>query len=63
MPDKIYNIADMLKQSKELRLKAETDDERHYFDREIYKWSNQLMSYGINPTDIYTPTFYFNHGL
>ena len=62
MPDRMYNVAQMLRKARELRLKAPYGSaEEHYFERECYKWENELMANNINPTEIDTFEFDVQH--
>ena len=62
MADRMYNVAQMLREARDLKLKAPYgSEERHYFERECYKWENELMANSINPTDIDTFEFKVQH--
>lgn len=64
MPDRIYNIAEMLKQAQQLRNNAPSNSaERKFFEKECYRWSSELLSNNVNPSDIYSSEFYLHHGI
>ena len=62
MADRLYNVAEMLKDCYSLRNKATSENERHYWEREIYKWKNELMENNINPDSIDSFEFKVMHG-
>lgn len=62
MADRLYNVADMLKDCYHLRLEATTAKEKHFWDCEIYKWKNELMANNINPDSIDSLEFQVRHG-
>lgn len=62
MADRIYNVAQMLKDCYSLRNKACSEQERHYWEREIYKWKNELMENNVNPDSINDFEFEVKHG-
>lgn len=62
MADRLFNVAEMLKDCYHLKLQAKTDQERHYWDCEIYRWKNELMSNNINPDSIDSFEFKVRHG-
>lgn len=62
MPDRMYNVAVMLRKARDLKKKAPFGRaEEHYFERECYKWENELMSNNINPTEIDSFEFAVQH--
>ena len=62
MPDRMYNVAEMLRKARELKMKAPFGSvEEHYFERECYKWENELMANNINPTEIDSFEFKVQH--
>lgn len=62
MMDRLGNVANMLYKARSLRDQAEHgSEEKHYFERECYKWENELMSNGINPSDIESYDFFIQH--
>lgn len=62
MTDRIYNVAEMLKTCYGLKNKATTARERDYWEKEIYKWKNELMANNVNPDSIDTLKFQVEHG-
>ena len=62
MADRLFNVAEMLKDCYRLRNKATSDQEKHYWEREIYKWKNELMENNINPDSIDSFEFKARHG-
>lgn len=62
MADRMYNVAEMLHDCYRLRNEAHSTQERHYWDMEIYKWKNELMSNNINPDSIDSFEFQVRHG-
>ena len=61
MKDRLGNVADMLEKALELRNNAKSNEEKHYFDCEAYKWKNELMQNGVNPSDIDSYEFFMAH--
>ena len=61
MKDRLGNVADMLNQAIKLRNTATSREEEHYFEREVYKWKNELMANNINPSDIDSYDFAIKH--
>lgn len=61
MKDRLGNVADMLDQAVRLREAATSKEEKHYFEREVYKWRNELMQNGVNPSDIDSYEFFMAH--
>lgn len=62
MKDRLGNVADMLMSARELRNKAPIgSEEYHYFQRECYKWENELMANNVNPSDIHSFDFMMAH--
>jgi hypothetical protein len=61
MKDRLGNVADMLDQAVRLRDTAASKEEKHYFEREVYKWRNELMQNGVNPSDIDSYDFFITH--
>jgi len=62
MADRMYNVAEMLKDCYHLRTVASSDKEREFWNREIYKWKNELMANNINPDSIDSFEFQVRHG-
>jgi len=62
MADRLYNVAEMLKDCYHLKLQAKSEQERHYWDMEIYKWKNELMENNVNPDSIDSLEFKTRHG-
>jgi hypothetical protein len=63
MADRMYNVAQMLLKARQFRNEAQYGSaERKYFDRECYKWENELMSNNINPDSIESFEFKVQHG-
>lgn len=62
MPDRMYNVAEMLRKARELKKKASFGSaEEHYFERECYKWENELMANNINLSEIDSFEFAVQH--
>jgi len=62
MTDMMYAVGQMLKQSRDLALRATSEEERHFFDREAYMWQRELINHNINPASIDSLEFQVNHG-
>lgn len=62
MTDRIYNIAQMLQDARRMWQKAKSEEERHFFDVEIYKWKSELLLNNVNPDSIDEIEFKYQHG-